>query len=56
MRPILTLPADEPVYAALTTMRRRRSQFALVCDGTELLGLVTMQDVLERLLGPGPAA
>ena len=55
MRPILTLPADEPVYAALTTMRRR-SQFALVCDGTELLGLVTMQDVLERLLGPGPAA
>jgi CBS domain containing-hemolysin-like protein len=51
-RPVLTLPADEPVYDALTTLRRRHSQFALVQDGDELLGLVTMQDLLDRLLPP----
>jgi CBS domain containing-hemolysin-like protein len=34
-------------------MRRRHSQFALVRDHDELLGLVTMQDLLDRLL-PAP--
>ena len=53
MRPVLTLPADQPVYAALATMRRRRTQFALVRDGAALLGLVTMQDLLDRLLPAG---
>jgi CBS domain containing-hemolysin-like protein len=51
MRPILVLPAAVPVHQALTTMRRRQSQFALVKnEGEELLGLVTMQDLLDRLL------
>jgi CBS domain containing-hemolysin-like protein len=51
MRPVLTLSADKPAYAALTTMRRRRTQFALVRDGDDgLLGLVTMHDLLDRLL------
>jgi CBS domain containing-hemolysin-like protein len=54
MRPVLTLAADQPVYAALATMRRDRTQFALVRDGAELLGLVTMQDLLDRLLPPAP--
>jgi CBS domain containing-hemolysin-like protein len=53
LRPLLSLSADEPVYRALTTMRQRRSQFALVEDGPDLLGLVTMQDLLDRLL-PDP--
>jgi len=53
MRPLLTLAADEPIYDALTTMRQRRSQFALVQDSDALLGLVTMQDLLDRLL-PDP--
>ncbi|HZG91820.1 MAG TPA: hemolysin family protein [Pseudonocardia sp.] len=50
MRPVLTLSAAEPVHAALTTMRRRRNQFALVRDDAGLVGLVTMQDLLDRLL------
>ena len=54
MRPMLTLPADQPIYDALATMRRDRSQFALVRDGASLLGLVTMQDLLDRLLPPAP--
>jgi CBS domain containing-hemolysin-like protein len=53
MRPVLTLAADEPVYRALTTMRQQGSQFALVADDGVLLGLVTMQDLLDRLLPSG---
>ncbi|MGH3997719.1 MAG: CNNM domain-containing protein, partial [Pseudonocardiaceae bacterium] len=52
MRPVLTLPAEEPVYAALGTMRDKRSHLALVREGGDLLGLVTMQDLLDRLLLP----
>ena len=51
MRPILHLPADSLVYTAIADLRRRRSQFALVSDGDELIGLITMQDLLDRLLG-----
>jgi CBS domain containing-hemolysin-like protein len=57
MRPVSALPARLPVYQALSTMRRERSQFALVQDGPTVVGLVTMQDLLDRLLpdaGPGP--
>jgi CBS domain containing-hemolysin-like protein len=50
MRPVLTLPADEPAYAALRTMRERRSHLALVRDGDRLVGLLTLQDLLDRLL------
>jgi len=51
MRPVLILPPGEPVYQALTTMRRQRSQLSLVKTGQgQLLGLVTMQDLLDRLL------
>ncbi|MBK1783029.1 HlyC/CorC family transporter [Prauserella sp. ASG 168] len=50
MRPAQTLPADTPVHTALTTMRERRDHLAIVQDGDELLGLVTMQDLLDELL------
>jgi CBS domain containing-hemolysin-like protein len=50
MRPVLTLPADEPAYAALRTMRERRSHLALVREGDRLVGLLTLQDLLDRLL------
>ncbi|WP_252443801.1 hemolysin family protein [Pseudonocardia humida] len=53
MRPVPTLPADVPVHDALSTLRRGRNQFALVEDGDRLLGMVTMQDLLDRLL-PDP--
>ena len=50
MRPVLTLSADEPAYAALRTMRERRSHLTLVRDGSVVVGLLTMQDLLDRLL------
>ena len=54
MRPVLTLSADEPAYAALRTMRERRSHLTLVRDGDGMVGLLTMRDLLDRLL-PEPA-
>jgi CBS domain containing-hemolysin-like protein len=53
MRPVLTLPADTPVYEALTTMRQQRSHLALVHIDAQLLGLVTLHDLLDRLLPAG---
>jgi CBS domain containing-hemolysin-like protein len=50
MRPILTLQADAPIYAALSTMRDTRNHLALVEADTGLIGLVTLDDVLNQLL------
>ncbi|MDA0563501.1 hemolysin family protein [Streptomonospora sp. S1-112] len=50
MRPVLTLEGDTPIYAALGIMRESRTHLALVEEGGELAGLVTMQDMLDRLL------
>jgi CBS domain containing-hemolysin-like protein len=51
-RPMTTLRGDLPLDDALTTMRRAASHLAAVSapDGTTL-GLVTLEDVLELLVG-----
>ena len=56
MRPVLRLSAEAPVYQALGTMRERRSHLALVEADGQLLGLVTMHDLLDRLLPTEGAA
>ncbi|WP_219417594.1 hemolysin family protein [Pseudonocardia nigra] len=53
VRPVLTLGADLPIADALAAMRERRNHLALVEADGELLGIVTLQDLLDRLL---PAA
>ena len=53
MRPVLTLDATTPIYAALSIMRESRTHLALVEEEEELIGLVTMQDMLDRLLLAG---
>lgn len=50
LREVLSFDAETPVFAALGTMREKRGQLALVTSGGALLGLVTMQDVVDRLL------
>jgi CBS domain containing-hemolysin-like protein len=50
MRPVLTLRAETPIYAALTTMRDSRNHLALVETGDELIGLITLHDLLDELL------
>ncbi|NMH96655.1 hemolysin family protein [Pseudonocardia acidicola] len=54
MRPVLTLTGEETAYAALGIMRQQRSHLALVRSEDRLLGLVTMQDLLDRLLPAEP--
>lgn len=49
MRPILELAADTPVHAALASMRESRAHLAVVLDGGEIAGVITLADVLARL-------
>ncbi|MFJ9553660.1 hemolysin family protein [Nocardiopsis sp. NPDC101807] len=50
MRPVLTLPSGTPMYAAMSIMRESRSHLSLVEEDGEVIGLVTLQDILDRLL------
>jgi len=54
MRPVRRLSADLPIHDALSAMQAERNQIALVESDGELLGLVTLHDLLDRLL-PAPA-
>ena len=49
MRPILTLPETTPVYEALSMMRETRNHLVVV-DGPSGRGLLTLTDLLYRLL------
>lgn len=53
-RPVFSLDAGTTVHAALKTMRETRTHLAVVHDGGEVLGVVTLSDVLRRLF-PQPA-
>ncbi|MEE3852144.1 hemolysin family protein [Gordonia sp. LSe1-13] len=50
MRPVPTFAADEPVYKALAVMRETRRHVAVVVDGDRVAGVLTLHDVLDRLL------
>jgi CBS domain containing-hemolysin-like protein len=51
-RPMVTLGAELPLDDALTRMRRAASHLAAVADATgRVIGLVTLEDVLEMLVG-----
>lgn len=49
-RPVFTLEATVPVYVALAKMRETSSHLAIVVDGDRTVGVVTLSDVLSRLL------
>lgn len=57
MRPAFTLPSGTPAYAALRTMRETRNHLVVVADADgAVLGLITLADVLQRLLPTADAA
>lgn len=51
-RPVLTLPATTPVYAALATMRETREHLAVVREPGREAAVVTLADLLARLFPP----
>ncbi len=56
MRPVLRFDTGVPVYEALRVMRETRNHLALVAapdSGVAIVGLVTITDVLHRLLPAG---
>ncbi|MEU5840566.1 hemolysin family protein [Rhodococcus sp. NPDC047139] len=56
MRPALTIDAATPVYEALTTMRETRNHLVTVTSDDRIVGLITLSDVLDRLLPISGAA
>lgn len=55
-RPAFALDAQTTVQSALATMRRTRNHLALVREGKQVLGVVTLPDVLRQLLPPATTA
>jgi len=56
MRPAVTLDVSVPVYEALGIMREKRSHLCTVTDSGKVIGLITLNDVLERLLQSSDSA
>lgn len=51
IRPIRRLPAETTLAQALTEMIRDRVHIVLVTDGASVKGLLTMEDIVEELVG-----
>lgn len=49
-RPVFTLDADTTVHAALTAMRETRNHLVVLTDAGAVFGVLTLPDVLRRLL------
>jgi CBS domain containing-hemolysin-like protein len=47
----LSLPAGTSVLDAIAAMRQRRGHLALVADAGRVIGLVTLEDLLEQVIG-----
>ncbi|MEQ7124356.1 hemolysin family protein [Actinopolymorpha sp. B11F2] len=56
MRPVATLTADTPIYTAMSAMRDNRNHLALIHDDQQLLGILTLQDLLNQLLTTPPTS
>lgn len=51
VRPILRVAEDEPLLRTLRRMQQGRSHLALVMKGEARAGIVTMEDILEEVIG-----
>jgi putative hemolysin len=51
IQPIIKLKPEEKINNVFNKMRRKHSHMAVVVRGEELLGLVTMEDILEEIMG-----
>lgn len=51
LRPLTTLEATATLDQAMTTMRKRRAHMAQVRDSGQLIGLITLEDLIEEYVG-----
>ena len=51
-RPAFSLNAETPVYEAMAQMRRASIQLAVVLAEGKVIGVVTLADIIQRLLPP----
>jgi putative hemolysin len=51
LRPIISVPDDVPISSALESLMRERSHIALVRSNGTVAGLITLEDILEELVG-----
>ena len=51
VRPAVTLQADTPLLAGLRLLQERRMLMAVVYANQMLLGIVTLEDILEEIVG-----
>lgn len=49
-RPAFTLKARTPIHEALASMRAASLQLAVVMNGADIAGVVTLADILRRVL------
>ena len=51
VRPLIQMPSTLPLPDALTRLRRNKSHLALVTDGGRITAMVTLEDLVEDLVG-----
>jgi putative hemolysin len=51
LRPIIFVNAEEPILNALKTLQSKRSHMAIVLKKSEILGIVTLEDIFEEVVG-----
>lgn len=51
VRPLIQMPSTLPLPDALTRLRRNKSHLALVTDGGRVTAMVTLEDLVEDLVG-----
>jgi CBS domain containing-hemolysin-like protein len=49
-RPVFRVPGDTPVYEVLRRMREESVQLAVIDQGADIVGVVTLTDVVRRVL------
>lgn len=51
VRPIIKLPQDTLISSALEQLMKTKQHICLVTDGTQITGILTLEDIFEELVG-----
>lgn len=51
IRPVISFNFDEPILSALKILQNKKSHMAVVRNKNKILGIVTMEDIFEEVVG-----